>query len=362
MTGLIATPTAATGKVVLGVYAAPGAPVNAYASNFATTADGWTAAGDGASVAWVGAQTPKAIQLSTIAPSAEVVAERNMTGLTIGAQYRVAAWLNRGNGKIAVLAAAAVGAYTATPYAVRTAVSLVFTATAATETVKFSGVPQTPGGPVQTYIDTITVQPTGTWQGTWVTRTDVNGVDVPVREDQGGQDIPNGSTSLTLTDWEAALTGPVVYTAHDGVGGTATATTTFDGLDAGVWLTAPATATPSSSADPDAVALQLVTDYSESADTAGTLHTIIGRADRIATPGPMGLRRGTVDVWAADYQAVAAVRALAASGEILLLRQPTHPGMDMYFYPQSVSARPEQADTATRRWAIGLTYEQVLPT
>ena len=365
MTALTATPSATAGnrgRVALAITAAPAAPANSYASNFTAGLDSWTGS---PSPTHFPATTPPSIRASTpIDLTADM--SRVVTGLTIGAAYRLRATINRSYGEIWLSVNTTPfstnGAHLAPPAGVRTVVELVFTPTATTHTITIYGRETVVDVGAKWYADTVTVQPAATWQGTSITRSDANGTDVPVREGPAGLDVPYGQTTLSMWDWEAALTGTVTYTAHDGNGGTATAATTFDALGVLPFLTAPATAVPGVGTVPAGVAIELVTGYTESVETAGTLHAIIGRADKVATPGPLSLRRGTVDLFCSTYAAAVAVRALAASGEILLLRQPTFPGLDMYLYPQSVAARPESENTATRRWIVSLSYEQVLAT
>ena len=362
MTALYVFPDYPLGRIQLDIASAPGQPANKYASNFTAGVDGWTGGGAGVTVATDTTMDPDALRLSG-GPNNEVTADRVVSGLTIGATYRFRAYVQRYGGKFALRIVGGVsGAFTMPPQFARTPVELSFTATATSHTLRMVGDWDSAGGSPQSFMDTVTLFPTDAWQGTSVTRTDANGTDVPVREGTGDLDIPAGSTTLSFYDFEAALAGDVTYTVHDGTGGTATAVATFDATGVLPWLTAPATANQVTGLDPSAVGIELVTGYSESVDSAGTLHAIIGRADRIATPGPLGLRRGTVDLFCSDYAGVVAVRALAASGEILFLRQPTFAGMDLYFYPQSIAARPEPENTQTRRWIVSLTYEQVLAT
>lgn len=129
--------------------------------------------------------------------------------------------------------------------------------------------------------------------------------------------------------------------------------------DAGAWLTLPATAVPSTT-PPQFVGLSMVTDYQETSDSNGTVHTIVNRADKVANPGPLALRTGQVVLWCPTWDAARAVRKLLDSGEVAMLRQPTFRGMDLYLYATSVHIGPEDKDTDPRRWAAAITYEEVL--
>jgi hypothetical protein len=110
---------------------------------------------------------------------------------------------------------------------------------------------------------------------------------------------------------------------------------------------------------PTTVAPELVLDYEEAREFNGSLHTIIGRADKVANPGPLLLRSGTLDVFAADYAAAAAARDLLTTGATILLTQPNHPGMDMYFIGRTATVRTALVDGTNSRWVCTLAYEQV---
>ena len=362
MTAIFATPRSLYGRVDLAVTGAPGPPANIYTSNFTAGVDGWTATGAGTMVR-DGAKTPNALKLSAAGATSWEQGSKTLPGLTIGAAYRVRAWFTRTSGFIQLEVSGIAAMNMATPVGVRAVTEIVFTATATSHTFNVRASGDGVSSAPLAWFDTVTLFPMATWQGTSITRTDANGVNVPVRQDAAVADVAVGGSTLTLADWEAAVCGSIGYTVHDGNGGTATTSTTFDGLGAGkVWLTVPATATPSDidSGSPDEIDVELVTGYAETTEATGTLHAIIGRADRVATPGPLGLRRGTMDLFCSTYTSVWELRNLAAAGEVLLLRQPTHLSMDLYFYPTSVDARPEPPTAAARRWIVSITYEQVM--
>lgn len=128
---------------------------------------------------------------------------------------------------------------------------------------------------------------------------------------------------------------------------------------AGVWLSLPATAVPSLGTI-TGLPVQSVLSYDESSQSNGSLHEIIGRADPIANPGPLALRAGSFDVFCADYRTAKAVRTLLSTGDVAQLRQPTHPGLDLYFVAQDVRIAPADDDTTPRRWITTLTYAEVL--
>jgi hypothetical protein len=127
----------------------------------------------------------------------------------------------------------------------------------------------------------------------------------------------------------------------------------------GVWLSLPATAAPNAGTV-SAVPLEMILGYDETSESNGSLHTIIGRADKLANPGPLALRSGTLELWLSDYAHADALRNLLASGEIAQVRQPDFPGLDLYLSTRSLEVHPDTQDTETRRWIGRLAYEEVL--
>ena len=546
MTTLTATPQAGTAllppRVLLQVTGAPVQPTNAYASNFATV-DGWS----GASAAIVLGN----LRLSGSAgqPAGTTsTGSKTLTGLTVGAQYKYRANLVTQTMTQARLrlTGGVSGAYVIT-LAAGAWLELVFTATATSHVIAIDLQNTSAGATPIVDVSAVTVQPSGTWQGTTIRRTDANGISVVVREDAGGLDTVAGS--LTLYDLEAALTGPIRYVVTDGAGATASALTSFTtqrinrvsnpdfelgltgwqstnanavlttttaapiagarsglltcvtagtiaaqyaptltdrpavtpgetiqisalvrssaaltmsvdlswydaaggavgGYSAGAptavpaatpttlsrtavvpalavyarvlivvaaaavgntvtidetyvgslgdyfdgdtpntattqnawtstphaspsaqtvvgtgpqtaWLTIPASAVPSAGTI-TARPLELVIDYAEDSTSNGSLHTIIGRADPIANPGPLALRAGTIQAFCSNYTNAKRIRDLLAAGDVAQMRQPANPGMDMYLTAQRVAISPAGTDTAPQRWVATITYAEVL--
>jgi len=108
-------------------------------------------------------------------------------------------------------------------------------------------------------------------------------------------------------------------------------------------------------------ALQSVTGYSAERATTTTVHQVIGRVDPVVTIGKMRLRTGTLTAWCADHAAAQAVEALAGRGQLLLLRQPTHAGLDLYFSATRTSVTPDSNATERRRWTVSLDYVETAP-
>jgi hypothetical protein len=328
-----------------------------YTSNFAT-ADGWTAGTGAASV------TPTAgtLRLLTNTDTAGIF-DRTVTGLTVGQTYSFSLMANRASGKI-LLAVAGQGntAYFQPTVGVRTALSFSFTATLTSHIIRVQlQPPVTIGADVGDYaIDTVVVARTSGWLGTTIRRTDANGTSVVVREGPSGQDTTGttGSGVMTVTDYEAALTGTVNYTVTDGNGVTANASVGAV-VSPGLWFTLPATSNPATPTPPTFVQATMVTSFDEAADSNGSIHKIIGRADPVTNPGPLSTRSGSMAVWCTDYAAAVALRKLLANGAVAQLRQPSYPGMDMYFVGTRVRIAPEDI-TASQRWMATLDYTEVV--
>ena len=176
-----------------------------------------------------------------------------------------------------------------------------------------------------------------------LTRSDANGLRaVRLYEDQNPL-----SGSLIVTDYEAALTGPITYTVTTTE--TATDTTALD-LDE-TWLMVPVTPQHS-------VEVALVTGYGEASEAGSTVHRIIGGRATL-TLRPLGSREGTLGIWCPDYPSAAAVRAVYGRGEVVLLRQPDHAGLDLYHAATGrVSITPHDDATQPRRWQVEVEYTE----
>jgi hypothetical protein len=347
---------AAPPSVLLQVTGAPGKPVSVYTSTFAATLDSWVGSGTGFTLTRDTGRAPIAMKLTGTGNSpTPVSAKRTVTGLTVGIQYRLRAYVQTAAGtnvRVGVTGLAVATAYLSV--SPRAYIETSFTATATSHELFLDA--RAAHATITAWADTITVDPLNAWLGTKIVRTDVNGV-APVRLDPG-QDIPNGSTTLTVTDYEAALTGAVSYTVTDGLGATATAAPATPAAP-GAWRTLPATAVPTTT-PPQNVQLDLVMDITERAASNGSLHEIIGRSDPIANPGPMTLRAGTLTLYVDTYAKARALRLLLQSGEIAMLRQPGYAGMDMYVTVRDLEVEPDPERTTTQHWSANMTYAEVL--
>lgn len=366
MTALAATYQAGTAllppRVLLQVTAAPSLTAS-YVSNFAASVDGWT--GPGGSTLTFNQSPNTALRLQGAA-GVTTTFSRTVTGLTIGQTYRYSLMANQTAGSSVTLSVTGkVGGTIARP-SPRSAMAYSFVATATSHVLTITINPGktpvgSPGVVADVLVDTVVVIRSSGWQGTTIRRTDANGTSVVVRENDGGQDAvgTSGSATMTVTDYEAALTGPVSYTVTDGNGGTATANLAAPSAP-GLSLTLPATSAPGVPVAPTYAQVDRLTRYSETSPSRSTVHEVINRADPIVNPGPLGYRSGVFVIWAKDFATARQVRAMLALGLTAHLRQPDFPGLDLYFtVVGDVTIEHEDEDTSPRRWSVTIAYQEV---
>ncbi|MBD3782443.1 MAG: hypothetical protein IE926_05715 [Micrococcales bacterium] len=182
-----------------------------------------------------------------------------------------------------------------------------------------------------------------------VIRTDANGSN-PVRL-RDGQGFTAGS--LTVVDAEAALTGPITYTARSGSGvvfpDNGYATTTLDGLVSGSVVTG--VQLPQLAFRP-----QVVTGYEAARESSSTVHRPIGRDEPVVIFGPTRLREGTLTMYAADLATARNMVGVLSGATRLMLRQPDHAGMDMYFAALRSRVTPDEYAIGGWRWAVECDY------
>lgn len=181
-----------------------------------------------------------------------------------------------------------------------------------------------------------------------IVRSDANGVSsVRLRTGQA----PIGGV-LTVTDYEPALLGNVTYDVVDVEQVRTTATTSLAGL-----VTTPRIVGVQ---EPQLVAApELVTGYDAQRESGSAVLRVIGRGDPVVLLAPTRTREGRLEVWARDYADALEAADVMAESKILLLRQTTHPGMDMYFLAQSVSTQPLQRVEDGWRWQTTAQYIEV---
>ncbi len=181
-------------------------------------------------------------------------------------------------------------------------------------------------------------------------RTDVNGTR-PVRTLAGL--LP--AAAAVTDDYECALIGEVTYTAVsavDGVSLEASATMT-GGVS---WLSIPVAPAHSIALDP---ATDLVTGLGSARAPMGTVHEVIGREDPLPVMGGLRRRAGALSLHCSTWAHAREVERLHTRRSVLLLRQPDHPGMDLWYVPGgdvSTSVDPE-----TLTWAVEVSYREVSP-
>lgn len=178
-----------------------------------------------------------------------------------------------------------------------------------------------------------------------ITRTDVNGTN-PVRTRQGQAPIAG---AMTVIDYEPALIGAVAYDVVDSGGARVTASTSLAGLVTQPRITG--VQLPQQS-----VVAELITGYDAAREGGSTVHRIIGRGDPIVVLGPTRTREGRLEVWCRTYaDALAAMQTLSVARQ-LILRQPTYPGMDMYFVATNARTVPLDSTADGWRWQATCDY------
>ena len=153
-------------------------------------------------------------------------------------------------------------------------------------------------------------------------RADNNGTaNVRTRGDDVLGFIPAPGVDIVATDYEPSA-GTVVYTATDTAGATAQVTVEFT-LDT-PWIFVPVMPNYSSQ-------LQTVTAYNAQVPGRSTVHEPLGKQAPTVVIRAMGTKRGQLGLWAGTHQAAQGILDTLSRGEVLMLRQQEHAGMDMYF-------------------------------
>lgn len=192
----------------------------------------------------------------------------------------------------------------------------------------------------------LTIAPTSTV--TAILRTDANGSAVPVRT---AEDALPSAGALIVRDFEAAH-GDVTYRVVDaGAGAT-------DAVDVDIVTERlAAVVLPQALVVPE----HGVVGYRAGRTPSTTVHEIVGRPDAIPSLGPLRARTGSLEVWCADYQQVAAVLAVYDVAEVVMLRQPTHPGLDMYHVASGEISYSMRIGEGTHdcRWVVSVPFTEV---
>lgn len=200
-----------------------------------------------------------------------------------------------------------------------------------------------------------------------IQRTDDNGTHL-VRLDDGIE--PDASGNLTVTDYEPALRGTVSYVVRDGLGATASDTLT-DLMPPGTQLLAAV----GLSALVDVPLLVEYDDERTYQELTVDPKAVIGREDfTAAVTGDYGWskRQGTLRILCyehgqtsdAAWQAAKAIAVHYTQGRVMLLRQATYTGLDLYHVGKSVrvvpdvalAPTPDSGEQVRRVWAVEVDY------
>lgn len=154
---------------------------------------------------------------------------------------------------------------------------------------------------------------------------------------------------FTLDDYEpaAGIVNYVVQTQGSGAIIRDSVETSFD-MDS-PWLSVPTLQTLSRP-------VASVIAYDAMRDTRSTVIDIPGRSDPVVVLRVMGTRRGSLELFTKSYAESAAIISLCDRGEILMLRQPDHMGMDMYFTALSASVKVLQTSGPRSVFSVVLRY------
>lgn len=344
-TALALTPNTANASVLLQI---TGAPSSTPVYTQGTGVDSWVGQNGATLTSGLAYTGAVGFKIERSATSGDVWATRTISGLTIGTKYRMRAWVKSGASTTTMRIGIDVIGFTAFSSTTTSwqAIDYTFTATATSHSFWVLLRPMIPYVIASAYVDDITVVPYTVSSTTTITRTDANG-SRPVRVLDGQEPIAG---VMTVTDYEAALTGTVRYDVVDTAGVTTSASTTLAGV-AVPWLRA--AVLPQLGG-----ALEYVTDYRSARASLSTVHRPVGRVAPLVVTGKLGSREGSLTMWCSSYPNALTVASAATNGDVLLLRQPTYAGMDMYFVAQSLNVNPGDAATA-RRWSVGIDYIEV---
>lgn len=203
------------------------------------------------------------------------------------------------------------------------------------------------------YVEDLFASSTAPYTLKTLTRSDDNGTrSVRLYEGQGLSD-----GVLVTTDPEPALTGLVSYTAvvHNSTSGTDTTVNASATLAGSVGRSRLAPASVPSQGQWFDYAL----DLSMSRDTTSVVTQVINRPDPLVTLGSQTLRSGTLTVYTPDYQSGAALEAVFNRGEVVFMRQPDYPGLDMYLVGTRTSLTPQVRVGKPAVWTLAVDYTEV---
>lgn len=345
-------------KCTLSVTGASALGTSKYASNFSAGVDSWSGATDGAhSSPTVGAAFSL---LNTGILYSDQYVKRTITGLTSGHNYRVQLVVACKAAALAYLQvngmtagdAEAIPAYDGTIATVRN-VYYDFVATGTSHELRVRRADD--GGDFQLVVWSVKVNEIPlTGLGVTIQRTDANGTHYVRLQD--GQ-VPDDTGAMTADDEEFALLGTVTWTVRDSSGALAS-----DSIVMGSTYNLPLV---SSVGFPgQVVAVSRLDGYDEALafGEAKTTLSVVGREDPLVLERgdfAWSLRAGTLTYWCEDYDDATTIRDLYRNGRVALLRQATHPGLDLYHVASAIRITPQTFTTDGWRFGVEVTYQEV---
>jgi hypothetical protein len=181
-------------------------------------------------------------------------------------------------------------------------------------------------------------------------RADANGTaTVRTRGDDVLGIIPPAGTNIVTLDYEASQ-GTVIYTATDTAGAAHQASVQFVLLQP--WIFVPVMPNYST-------ALQTVTGYNAQVPGRSTVHEPLGKTSPTVVIRAMATKRGTLGLWAGTHEAAQGILDTLSRGEVLMLRQAEHRGMDMYFIALDADLDTLTVAGAETLWGVSVRYIQV---
>ncbi|AYN55952.1 minor tail protein [Arthrobacter phage Noely] len=182
-------------------------------------------------------------------------------------------------------------------------------------------------------------------------RRDSNGInDVRTKENVLGV-VPPAGELIYVTDYEPG-SGPLRYDLTDQNGVLVSLEVLGFALD-GPWLFCPVI--PGYSKP-----LVAVTKIGADLENLSTVHGgLLGREDPIVVMRPLGLRSGSMTIWAGSYADALEVLAPLKRATAMMLRQPEHEGLDMYFAPLGASLAHEDQEGSATTWGVQVNYQEI---
>lgn len=383
--------TAGDGSVALTVAGASHVGTSKYASNFATT-DSWAGGNTGAlghgspnvTTATVGGAAALIVGTTTVMQYSDQYVKRTVTGLTIGVSYRITVVARGGSshsGSTTLVRAGIDGTSYSDPVAVSdvsdTTITQDFVATATSHDIRVrvvgydeGALPQTPLTIISAAVNQISAG-LGPLQ---IVRTDYNGTHF-VRLPAGA--APDNTGAFTVTDYECALVGTVDYVVRDGLGAQASASvdnvgSVYFGSTAGLL---------GAVGLESLISVPIIRGYNDQRtyqELTVDPKAVIGREDFTAvTTGDYGWtkRQGTITLmiysrWLSSTELWGEAQIIAqfyTQGRVMLLRQTTYQGMDLYHVPRSVRVEPAEVfagdlfldgEQVQQTWAVVVEYTE----